>query len=76
MTVPTPDGETMVKLNPGVLNGRPQRVQGKGLPKQGGGRGDLLVIAQTRIPPTFDSEAQELLEKLVSLPGWKVDRSK
>jgi molecular chaperone DnaJ len=76
LRVPTPDGELTVRLNAGVLSGRPQRVTGKGLPKQGGGRGDLLIFAQTRIPPAFDSEAVELMEKLVSLPGWKVDRTK
>ncbi|HEX04190.1 MAG TPA: J domain-containing protein [Bacteroidetes bacterium] len=75
VSIPTPDGAKQVKLNAGVLAGRSQRIKGLGLPKKGGGRGDLIVSAQPRIPDSLDTQAKELLEKLVQMEGWKVDRS-
>jgi len=74
VSVPVPEGVKHVKFSAGVLAGRPQRIKGLGLPKKGGGRGDLVIIAQPRIPDSMDEQAEELLEKLVELPEWRVNR--
>jgi curved DNA-binding protein len=52
--VPTPDGEVSVKLPPRVQSGGKLRLKGKGMPKRGGGRGDLIAHVQVRLPDGHD----------------------
>lgn len=46
--VPTLDGAVELKIPPGTSGGRTFRLRGKGLPKKGGGSGDLLASVQDR----------------------------
>jgi molecular chaperone DnaJ len=61
--VPTLNGEVTLKVPPGTGSGRTFRVRGKGAPKRGGGRGDLLVTVQVQVPAKLSREERELLER-------------
>ncbi|HEY6879518.1 MAG TPA: DnaJ C-terminal domain-containing protein, partial [Polyangiales bacterium] len=52
--VPTPDGEVSLKIPARVQSGGKLRLKGKGMPKRGGGRGDLFVHVQVRLPDGHD----------------------
>ncbi len=54
LKVPTPEGEVSIKLPPRVQSGSKLRLKGKGMPKRGGGRGDLFVQIQVRMPDGHD----------------------
>jgi curved DNA-binding protein len=60
--VPTPDGEVSLKL-PARVSGGKLRLKGKGMPKRGGGRGDLFAHIQLRLP---DGHDHARIEKAVS----------
>jgi curved DNA-binding protein len=64
---PTPEGEVTLTIPPGTQSGAKLRLRGKGAPQRRGGRGDLYVHVQVRLPErgegTADTEA--LLERLV-----------
>jgi molecular chaperone DnaJ len=62
LSVPTLDGRVGVRVPKGTANGRILRVRGRGVPKRGGGSGDLLVTVQVAVPPNLDSAAKEALE--------------
>jgi curved DNA-binding protein len=52
--VPTPDGEVSLKLPPRTQSGGKLRLKSKGMPKRGGGRGDLFAHIQVRLPDGHD----------------------
>ncbi|BBY06807.1 molecular chaperone DnaJ [Mycobacterium noviomagense] len=62
LSVPTLDGRVGVRVPKGTANGRTLRVRGRGVPKRGGGSGDLLVTVQVAVPPNLDGAAKEALE--------------
>ena len=57
--VPTLDGEVALKLPPRVQSGGKLRLKGKGVAKRDGGRGDLIVHVQVRVPDGHDHAAIE-----------------
>jgi molecular chaperone DnaJ len=61
--VPTLDGAVTLKIPAGTASGRTFRVRGRGVPKRGGGAGDLLVTAEVAVPVNLPSDAREALEK-------------
>jgi curved DNA-binding protein len=61
--VPTPDGEVSLKLPARVQSGGKLRLKGKGMPKRGGGRGDLFAHVQVRLP---DGHDHARIEKAIS----------
>jgi curved DNA-binding protein len=62
---PSLDGMIKVRIPVGTNQGRQLRVRGHGLPKGGdGGRGDLYVVANIRLPEQLDDEERALWEKL------------
>ena len=62
ITVPTLDGGPVtLRIAPGTPNGRVLRVRGRGAPKKGGGKGDLLVTVEVQVPKTLDDAAKDLL---------------
>ncbi len=65
VSVPTLDGRVGVKVPPGTVDGRILRVRGRGVPKRGGGAGDLLVTVKIAVPPKLDANAQEALRRYV-----------
>jgi curved DNA-binding protein len=62
--VPTPTGSVKLRIRPNTQNGQEIHIRGRGLPKRGGGKGDLIV--RTRVVlPTLDEGAREELAKIL-----------
>ncbi len=60
--VPTPTGAVEMNVPAMTNSGRTFRLRGKGLPKKGG-KGDLLVTAEIRLPEGADEELAEYARK-------------
>ena len=60
--VPTPTGAVEMNVPAMTSSGRTFRLRGKGLPKKGG-KGDLLVTAEIRLPEGTDEELAEYARK-------------
>ncbi|ADP78307.1 molecular chaperone DnaJ [Pseudofrankia inefficax] len=53
--VPTLDGAPLtVKVPPGTSSGKRLRAKGRGVPKTGGGNGDLIVTVEVAVPKPTD----------------------
>jgi molecular chaperone DnaJ len=53
--VPTLDGAPLtVKVPPGTSSGKRLRAKGRGVPKTGGGNGDLIVTVEVAVPKPAD----------------------
>ena len=65
-TVPvqTPTGSAQVRVPAGSSSGRRLRLRGRGLPKSGGGRGDLHAIVKITVPKELSDRERELYEQL------------
>lgn len=63
VSVPTLEGRVGVKVPPGTADGRILRVRGRGVPKRGGGAGDLLVTVKVAVPQKLDSDAMDALKR-------------
>jgi curved DNA-binding protein len=65
-TVPvrTPSGTAQVRVPPGSSSGRRLRLRGRGLPKPGGGSGDLHAIVKITVPKQLSDRERELYEQL------------
>jgi DnaJ-class molecular chaperone len=61
LPVDTLDGRISVTVPPWTDSGRVFRLKGRGLPKKGGGHGDLLLTTSITLP----EEGREALEKLM-----------
>ncbi|MGE5095785.1 MAG: DnaJ C-terminal domain-containing protein [Betaproteobacteria bacterium] len=62
--VPTLSGAVNLKIPPGTTAGRKLRLGKKGLPKPGGGEGDLYAIVQIVNPTVLDERERELFRQL------------
>jgi molecular chaperone DnaJ len=63
--VPTPFGETTLRIEPGTQTGMAYRLRHKGLPRLGeGGHGDLHVRVHVWTPDKLSAEQRKLLEQL------------
>jgi molecular chaperone DnaJ len=61
--VPTFDGASVtVKLPPGTPSGRTLRVKGKGVKRQAGAHGDLLVTVSISVPQKLAGAARDAVE--------------
>lgn len=62
--VATPTGSVKLRVRPNTQNGQEIHVAGRGLPKRGGGKGDLVV--RTRVVlPTLDDAARTEMGKVL-----------
>jgi DnaJ-class molecular chaperone len=61
--VPTLEGPVSIDIPAKSDASRPMRLKGKGLPKAGGGRGDLLVSLRVVLPKEGDTELEALMRK-------------
>jgi curved DNA-binding protein len=62
--VKTPTGTVKLRIRPNTQNGQEIHIRGRGLPKRGGEKGDLIVRARV-VLPTLDEKAREELAKVV-----------
>jgi curved DNA-binding protein len=62
--VPTLSGAVNLKIPPATTAGRKLRLGKKGLPKPGGGEGDLYAIVQIVNPTVLDDREKELFQQL------------
>ena len=65
-TVPvrTPSGTAQVRVPAGSSSGRRLRLRGRGLPKAGGGSGDLHAVVKIIVPKQLSERERELYEQL------------
>ena len=63
-TVNTLDGPIEVKVPAGVSHGELLRLKGKGVPKEGSSRGDLMVKVNIEIPGKLSKKAKDLVKQL------------
>jgi DnaJ-class molecular chaperone len=61
--VPTLGGAVELSIPKNTSSGRTFRLKGKGLPKPGGGTGDLFVTTRIVLPDGNDSELEALMQK-------------
>jgi curved DNA-binding protein len=62
--VPTLEGAVSMKVPPGAKAGQKFRLGGKGLPRPGGGAGDLYAIVTLVVPTTLSERERKLYEEL------------
>lgn len=64
--VPTLSGEVTMKIPPETQNEPLMRLVGKGMPRQGGGRGDEYVRLVARLPEGLSRRERELFQELAA----------
>jgi curved DNA-binding protein len=64
VAVETPSGTARVRVPAGSSSGRRLRLRGRGLPKRGGGSGDLHAIVKIVVPKQLSDRERELYEQL------------
>ena len=62
--VPTLEGRVTMKVPPGSKAGQKLRLAGRGLPKPGGGAGDLYAVLSIAVPATLTDSERKLYEEL------------
>ncbi len=64
--VDTPEKKVTLKVPKNTKNGQKFRLKDKGFPKSGGGKGDLYLVANIKLPDvdSLDDELKSCLEKL------------
>jgi curved DNA-binding protein len=62
--VPTPSGSVKLRVRPNTQNGQEIHLAGRGLPKRGGGRGDLIVRTRVVLPTLDDASREAIAETL------------
>jgi curved DNA-binding protein len=62
--IPTLEGRVTMKVPAGSQTGQRMRLAGKGLPKPGGGAGDLYAVLALTVPPTLTEREKKLYEEL------------
>jgi curved DNA-binding protein len=72
--VPTLGGPVELSVKPGILAGQRMRLTGRGLPKAGGGSGDLYAVVQIEVPRTVSQRERELYEQLASASNFNPRR--
>lgn len=71
------DGQASLRVPPGTQSGAKLRLRGQGLPKKGGGRGDLfaeIAIVVPRAPSPREVELYTELAKAAAPPAREGDR--
>jgi curved DNA-binding protein len=64
VSVDTPGGTAQIRVPAGSSSGRRLRLRGRGLPKSGGGRGDLHAVVKITVPKQLSDRERELYEQL------------
>lgn len=69
--LPILDGRVRVTVKPGSQAGQKLRLAGKGLPKRGGGAGDLYGVLQLVMPKEISEREQELYRELATASSFQ-----
>ncbi|MBD0356718.1 MAG: J domain-containing protein [Rubrobacter sp.] len=68
--VPTLEGSTEVRIEPGTQPGATLTLRGEGMPRlRRRGRGDLKVVVDVMVPTSLTSEQRDLLERFEATSG-------
>ena len=70
----TPDGTVKLKVPPATQTGRRLRLRERGLPRSGGGRGDLHAVIRVVIPTRVSAEERQAYEALSRASHAPADR--
>ncbi|MGH8690146.1 MAG: DnaJ C-terminal domain-containing protein, partial [Burkholderiales bacterium] len=62
--IPTLEGRVKVKVPAGSGAGQKLRLAGKGLPRPGGGAGDLYAVLSIAVPEALTEHEKKLYEEL------------
>ena len=62
--IPTLESRVTMKVPAGSQTGQKLRLAGKGLPKPGGGAGDLYAVLTIMVPPSPTEQEKKLYEGL------------
>lgn len=65
--VPVLDGQVSMRVPPGTQGGSVFRLRGRGMPRDGGGRGDAHVRIAVETPATVSDDMRAALERLGAL---------
>jgi DnaJ-class molecular chaperone len=63
-SVQTLEGWAELRFPAGTQGGQRLRLKEKGLPRKGGGRGDLFARVRIAVPRSLDAEGRRLVEQL------------
>jgi len=66
VTVPTLKGRVSLRIPPETQNGRTIRLAGQGMPRAGGGSGDLFVTVKVVLPTKLNEKERELATELAA----------
>lgn len=76
VTVPTIDGNTKVKIQPGTQPGETIKLRGKGMPRlQRYGKGDMIIHVNIAVPERLTQQQKALLEQLAKEFDQKSSRN-
>ena len=64
VTVPTLKGRVSLRIPPETQNGRTIRLAGQGMPRAGGGSGDLYVTVKVVLPNKLNDDERESIRKI------------
>ncbi|MDI3312940.1 MAG: J domain-containing protein [Mycobacterium sp.] len=76
VAVPTPAGETKVKVPPGSSTGRRLRLRGEGMPNPRGSPGDLYAEIKIVVPAKPTHRERELFEQLAAESSFDPRRAR
>ncbi|MFN2520207.1 MAG: DnaJ C-terminal domain-containing protein [Candidatus Limnocylindria bacterium] len=66
VTLPTLKGRVTLRIPPETQNGRTIRLAGQGMPRAGGGSGDLYVTVKVVLPQKLTDKERELAHEVAS----------
>jgi len=69
--VVTMDGAVNLKIPPGSQSGQKLRLRGKGFPKKGGERGDLIARLKIVVPKDLTAREKELFAEMAKVSSFK-----
>jgi curved DNA-binding protein len=75
VSVPTLEGSVSLKIAPGAQPGQQLRVRGRGLPQDGGARGDLFAVISLATPEEISTDERKLWEQLAAQSAFNPRKS-
>ena len=64
------EGTVILKIPPGSQSGQKMRLRGKGLPRTGGGKGDLFAEVRITVPKVLSERERELFTEMSKVSGF------